>query len=181
MLSAIVTSNYQASLMPQLLQLLSSYGQSLPAHDPVTGLIPSATVTALLATIAGNAANDINGRRAADAANLSNLLQLCGLYSPTAVLTATPTTISATGPLTSTNQIVNNAGGTTVITLPSPASMVGQPITIKTTQAQLVTSASANVVPLVGGAAAAAILAATIGKWAALVSDGTNFNIMMGN
>jgi hypothetical protein len=68
-----------------------------------------------------------------------------------------------------------------VITLPSPASMVGQTIVIKTTQTQLVTSASSNVVPLVGGAAGTAILAATIGKWAALVSDGTSYNVVSGN
>ena len=52
---------------------------------------------------------------------------------------------------------------------------------IKTIQAQTVVSASSNVVPLVGGAAGTAILAATAGKWATLVSDGTNWVIMQGN
>ncbi|WP_176479108.1 hypothetical protein [Mesorhizobium sp. WSM3860] len=49
---------------------------------------------------------------------------------------------------------------------------------IKTIQAQTVVSASSNVVPLAGGAAGTAILAATARKWATLVSDGTNWVIM---
>jgi len=42
-------------------------------------------------------------------------------------------------------------------------------------------SASSNVVPLVGGAAGTAILAATAGKWALAKSDGTNWQLMAGN
>jgi hypothetical protein len=44
-----------------------------------------------------------------------------------------------------------------------------------------VNSASSNVVALAGGSAAAAILTATAGKFAALQSDGTNWNVMMAN
>jgi hypothetical protein len=52
---------------------------------------------------------------------------------------------------------------------------------LKTTQAQTVDSASSNVVPLAGGAAGTAILTATAGKYAELVSDGTNWVIMSAN
>ena len=45
-------------------------------------------------------------------------------------------------------------------------------------QAFTVVSASSNVVPLTGGAAGTAILAATAGKWCTLVSDGTNWITM---
>ncbi len=168
-----------ASATAQINTILTQYGLSLPAvADQTNGQISAANVTALLNSIAGNAANDINGRRASDAATLSQLLQFAGLSG--SALSALPATITASGALTSSNQIVNGAG-TVAITLPSPASMVNQPITIRTIAAQTVTSASSNVVPTGGGAAAAAILAATAGKWALLVSDGINYQIMSGN
>jgi len=51
---------------------------------------------------------------------------------------------------------------------------------IKTVAAQAVNSATLNVVPLSGGAAGTAILTANAGRWATLVSDGTNWVIMNG-
>jgi hypothetical protein len=109
------------------------------------------------------------------------MLQLAGLYAPSNVpLTALPTVVTATGSLTSTNQIVNS-GSTVTLTLPSPSSMVGQPITVTTVQAAAVNSASSNVIPLNSRTAGTAILAATAGKWATLVSDGTNYNVTQGN
>ena len=63
---------------------------------------------------------------------------------------------------------------------PAASSFPGREIYIKTIQAQTVVSASSNVVPLAGGAAATAILAATAGKWALLVSNGTNWEVMAG-
>jgi hypothetical protein len=77
--------------------------------------------------------------------------------------------------------INNKSGSTLTITLPSPATTSGRQIEIQNWQAQTVVSASANVVPLTGGAAGTAILAATAGKWAKLVSDGTNWLITSGN
>jgi len=68
-----------------------------------------------------------------------------------------------------------------VLTLPAPATYTGRELLIKNTTAATVTSASSNVVPLLGGAASTAILAATSGKWALLVSDGTNWIIMASN
>lgn len=80
------------------------------------------------------------------------------------------------------NWLINNKSGSAcTVTLPSAASYTGRCITIKTIQAQQVNSASSNVVPLAGGAAGTAILTATAGKWAMLVSDGTNWEIMAGN
>jgi hypothetical protein len=52
---------------------------------------------------------------------------------------------------------------------------------MKTIAAQAVVSAASNVVPLIGGAAGTAILAATAGKYASLQSDGTNWITMTGN
>jgi hypothetical protein len=76
------------------------------------------------------------------------------------------------------NWVIIDNGATTTITLPAAGGSSDRFITIKTVQAQTVVSASANVVPLAGGAAGTAILAATAGKWATLVSDGTNWVIM---
>jgi hypothetical protein len=77
-----------------------------------------------------------------------------------------------------TSYLICDRAGTVTVTLPAAASFVGKEVYIKTIQAQTVVSASSNVVPQVGGAASTAILAATDGAWAKLVSDGTNWIIM---
>lgn len=77
--------------------------------------------------------------------------------------------------------INNKSGSTCVVTLPAPASWRGRRILIKTIQAQAVDSASSNVVPLAGGAAGTSILTNTAGKYADIVSDGTNWVIMAAN
>lgn len=79
------------------------------------------------------------------------------------------------------NWVVVSQASTTTVTFPAASSYTGREVTIKTNQAQTVVSASSNVVPLVGGAAGTAILAATAGKYATLVSDGTNWLIMAAN
>lgn len=74
--------------------------------------------------------------------------------------------------------INNKAGSTCTVTLPAAASNTGRVLTFQNYQAQLLVSASSNVVPLGGGAAGTAILAAVSGNWATMVSDGTNWIIM---
>ncbi|MDX8495899.1 hypothetical protein RFN29_30610 [Mesorhizobium sp. VK22B] len=84
----------------------------------------------------------------------------------------------------SENWLINfKAGSTCTVTLPSAATNVGREIMIKNLQAQTVVSASSNVVPLAGGAAGTAILAAVSGtpRWCTLVSNGTNWEIMTAN
>ncbi len=74
--------------------------------------------------------------------------------------------------------LLNGKGGSgCVVTLPPAANYPGRPITIMNWQAQTVTSASANVLPPTGGVGTA-ILAATAGKWATLVSDGAYWLVM---
>ncbi len=73
--------------------------------------------------------------------------------------------------------IVNNASSTTV-TLPNPTNWSGREIMIKTIRASAVVSASSNVVPQTTATAGTAILPATDGAWATLVSDGTDWIIM---
>lgn len=76
------------------------------------------------------------------------------------------------------NWIICNGAGTISITLPTPSTCDGREFGIKTVSPQLVQSASSNVIGISGGAAGTAILPATSGAWAILVSDGASWNIM---
>jgi hypothetical protein len=76
------------------------------------------------------------------------------------------------------NWLICNGTGTITVTFPAASSWTGREVMIKTIAAFTVISASSNVVPLAGGSAGTAILAATAGAWATLVSDGTNWIIM---
>ena len=71
--------------------------------------------------------------------------------------------------------INNKSGSTCTVTLPTASSFTGRVLYFQNYQAYTVVSASSNVVPLVGGAASTAILAAVAGDTATLVSDGTNW------
>lgn len=77
--------------------------------------------------------------------------------------------------------LICNGTGTITVTLPDAGTNVGREIMLKTIAAQSVVSASSNVVPLNGGVAGTAILPAAAGKYATLVSDGTNWVIMQAN
>ena len=81
----------------------------------------------------------------------------------------------------SDSNLIYNFAGTVTETLPSAALYPGRTLTLKTITANTVISASSNVVPLAGGAAGTAILAATAGKYAVLTSNGTAWQIMQGN
>ena len=74
--------------------------------------------------------------------------------------------------------INNKSGSTCVVTLPDAASWGGRAVTFKNLQAQTLVSASSNVAPIGSATAGTAILPATVGAWATLVSDGTNWVIM---
>lgn len=114
------------------------------------------------------------------------------VYNASPTFTGMPTlpTMSRGVPVTKTGDftvaateswlINNKAGSACVVTLPAAASFPGREIMITNYQAQTADSVSANVVPLGGGAAGTAILSATAGRWATLVSDGTNWVITQG-
>jgi len=94
-----------------------------------------------------------------------------------------PVTKTADFTVASTDQwlINNKAGSTCTVTLPSASSISGRVLSFQNYQVQLLVSASSDVVPMTGAAAGTAILAATVGKWATLVSDGTNWVITQSN
>lgn len=81
---------------------------------------------------------------------------------------------------TDTSIAFTGSAGITV-TLPSAANYAGRELVLKVEANQTVASASSNVIPLIGGAAGTAILAATAGKFAMLKSDGTAWTVMMAN
>lgn len=123
-------------------------------------------------------------------ANTSTATPLIGGDFSTASLTiggslsrGAPVTKTADFTLASAeNWVINNKSGSScVVTFPSASTYSGREVMLNNYQAQTVVSASSNVVPQGGGAAGTAILAATVGKWATLVSDGTNWIIMESN
>ena len=69
----------------------------------------------------------------------------------------------------------------TTVTLPAASSYPGRELVLRNTNSYAITSASANVGPVVGGAPGTAILAATVGKWCLLKSDGSYWQIMAAN
>ena len=71
--------------------------------------------------------------------------------------------------------INNKSGSSCTVTLPTPSQFKGRVLYFLNYQNQTLVSASSNVVPLAGGAAATAILEAVAGANATLVSDGTNW------
>lgn len=71
--------------------------------------------------------------------------------------------------------INNKSGSSCTVTLPSASASTGRVLRFQNYQPQTLVSASSNVVPLVGGAAGTAILAAVAGDTCTLVSDGTNW------
>ena len=74
--------------------------------------------------------------------------------------------------------INNKTGSTCVVTLPIASLWPTRRLTFKNLQAQTVVSASSNVAPIGSATPGTAILPATVGAWATLVSDGTNWVVM---
>lgn len=92
------------------------------------------------------------------------------------------TVLTKTADYTITNTdtwIINNKTGSALtLTFPAASAWTGRYITVKNMQAQLVNSASSNIVPIDSTTAGTAILLAVVGNWATMVSDGTNWVIM---
>lgn len=102
-------------------------------------------------------------------------VQVNGSFAKNAPVTVTTNYTVGAGD----NHIISNRGASNTLTLPAANSCAGRELQILTYTAQTVISASANVVGKTGGAASTAILPATAGAWAKLVSNGTAWQIMM--
>lgn len=73
-----------------------------------------------------------------------------------------------------------SSSGTFTLTLPTGPQYAGRILNVYTRAANTVVSASGNVIPMTGGPSTA-ILAATVGKWATLQCNGTNWEIIANN
>jgi hypothetical protein len=91
------------------------------------------------------------------------------------------TNTAATYTVQTTDHTIVQTTAASTFTLPAAASFPGRILHILTQFAGAVVSASSNVVPIAGGAAGTAILAATAGKYAKLQSNGTNWLIIEAN
>lgn len=74
--------------------------------------------------------------------------------------------------------INNKSSSTCIVTLPAASSWGGRSVVFKNLQAQTLVSASSDVAPLGSATPGTAILPASVGAWATLVSDGTNWVVM---
>lgn len=181
------------------------YGGNVTKNDGTLGQINNGTLSLTASTTNYIVAQKSDGAVSSSTAttNWNNTADYWRLYS---VVTGTATVTSYTdyresgrmtglctglvAPVTKTgnftlgsneNEVICNGSASITVTLPAASSWVGRKVRIKTVAAFTVVSASSNVVPLAGGAAGTAILAATAGKYAELVSDGTNWIVMAAN
>lgn len=154
--------------------LLQQQRQSLGKADPIR-----------IRPVANNLLGfDANGDPAtytpADLVTATATLPLSGGTMTGAILFPPRTIAASTGTLAAADLdlIINNAG-TCTLTLGTATN--GRTVWIRTITANTVVSASSNVVPAIGGSAGTAILAATAGKWARIIGDGTNWQIQASN
>jgi hypothetical protein len=104
-----------------------------------------------------------------------------GRVGNTRVATGIPAIKTASFTVAATDRflVVNGASAIVTVTLPAPAANAGRELTIKNLSGTYtVVSASSNVRPANSNTAGTAILAATAGAWATLVSDGAAWVVM---
>ncbi len=126
--------------------------------------------------MAGTAQNALAGKtRVGSTVAPVNTVDITGSFGRGAPVTTTDATYTV---LDTDNWIIANRAGTVTVTLPAAASWTGRELMFRTIQAQTVVSNASNVIPRIGGSAGTAILPATDGAWATLVSNGTAWEIM---
>ena len=108
-------------------------------------------------------------------------ISVTGQTTTNSIATNEVTISASTYSVLSTDHTVIQTTAASTYTLPAASLNAGRELHIVTQYAGAVISASANVVPLAGGTAGTAILAATAGKWATLKSNGTNWVIIASN
>ena len=75
--------------------------------------------------------------------------------------------------------ICDKSGSSCTVTLPAAASWTGRLLFFKTIQSHAVVSASSNVAPANSATPGTAITGNSAGNWSVLVSDGTNWVVML--
>ena len=115
-------------------------------------------------------------------ADLSNVTGVLSIANGGTGLSARPSVATKTADFTLADTegwVINNKSGSTcTVTLPAASLWTGRAVVFKNLQAQTLVSASSNVAPINSATPGTAILPATVGAWATLVSDGTNWVVM---
>jgi len=140
---------------------------SVVSANGFAGTVATATTTPAI-TLTTSITGLLKGNGTAISAAVVNT----DYFAPSAPVTKTANFVVAD---TEVWLINNKSGSTCTATLPAAASWSGRVLRFQNYQAQTLVSASSNVVPLAGGAAATSILLASTGDSATLVSDGTNW------
>ena len=124
----------------------------------------------------------LNGATFAAPGSIGSTTPNTGAFTTLAVqhpgsnITATTYTVGASDAV-----LVFTGTATCTVTLPAASSNSGRILELVTTAAFTIVSASSNVIPATSSTAGTAILAATSGKWARLISNGTNWQIFAYN
>jgi len=140
---------------------------SVVSTNGFAGTVATATTTPAI-TLTTSVAGVLKGNGTAISAAVVNT----DYFAPSAPVTKTANFTVAD---TDVWLINNKTGSTCTVTLPTASSWSGRVLRFQNYQAQTVVSASSNVVPLTGGAAATSILLASSGDQTTLVSDGSNW------
>jgi hypothetical protein len=131
-------------------------------------------------TLGGSIIADLNN--ATGTVNLSNQVNNVLPVANGGTGVAATTIVTKTADFTLADNegwVINNKSGSTcTVTLPTASSWGGRQVVFKNLQAQALVSASSNVAPIGSASPGTAILSATVGAWATLVSDGTNWVVM---
>lgn len=167
-------------------QVLTSAGAGTPTWTtPTTGTVTTVSVVSANG-FAGTVANPSTTPAITLTTTITGLLKGNGTAISAAVANtdyvplAAPITKTADYTITGTDTwIINNKSGSALtLTFPAASSWPGRSITVKNLQAQLVNSASSDIVPIDSTSPGTAILLNVVGNWATMVSDGTNWVIM---
>lgn len=161
----VLLSSYEAALqtLAQELGTLPSVVQTPVGDDPVVD-------NGLLSTVA-------EMQKQIEGLQVQPLVDAAAITAAIAATSTAPVTKTADFTVASNETwlINNKSGSSCTVTLPAAASYTGRVLYFLNYQAQTLISASSDVVPLVGGAAGTAILAAVAGETCTLVSDGSNW------
>ena len=143
---------------------------SVVSANGFAGTVATATTTPAI-TLTTSITGLLKGNGTAISAAVANTD-----YVPLSTVLTKTADYTITG--TDTWIINNKTGSALTLTFPAASAWTGRSITVKNMQAQLVNSASSNIVPIDSTTAGTAILLGVIGNWATMVSDGTNWVIM---
>jgi len=183
-LSLFNAAGESGDVNPNVVSLVASYDEALRAvNQELQTLPPFVSLPApdvLTDCCSALEAEIAEMQKQIEALELQPVVSAAAASGGAALSSTAPVTVAANYTIADTDAwIINNKTGSALtLTFPAASAWSGRVITVKNLQAQLVNSASSNIVPRDSTSAGAAILLAVVGNWATMVSDGTNWVIM---